>query len=181
MKRINQFILAIAFPAFLLISGISCRKSDPYDISPSKISSTPKSSKRLIPPIINAEEMKVLRQFNPAAPDISLTLRGTDEIYSLSNERSYAYNEYNDQRIVYYMYGGTSGNQITGRWFNRKILQWDEATHNWRIFFDDGIQYFSSMTDQIEIPSGYWYYTLQWVWDPVNKKWIKFDADLLVH
>lgn len=78
------------------------------------------------------------------------------------------------------MYGGTSEDKTSGRWFCRKILKWDTSSHAWKTFFDDGIQYFSQISDDIALQKGSWYYTLQWVWDPAAKTWIKFNADLLV-
>ena len=165
----------------MLIIGTSCSKSDKKGDQPSKVAATPTTSKPTLSPTIPESQMLELNKFNPAESENDVKFRSTDEVFGTTSDRSYAYNELNSNKISYNIYGGTSEDQMSGRWFSRKILQWDGGTRTWKTFFDDGIQYFSRVSDDISLQSGSWYYTVQWVWDPAGNKWIKFDADLLIH
>jgi hypothetical protein len=181
MKIILNFLHAITLLALIVVLGTSCRKSDKISEQPSPALVTPTSAKPELLPAIPETQMLVMNKFNPATYENDIKLHNTDEVYGTTNDRSYAYIEINSNKIRYNIYGGASEDQVSGRWFNRKILQWDSETHSWKTFFDDGTKYFSRISDDISLETGSWYYTVQWVWDPAGNKWIKFDADLLIH
>lgn len=178
MKTQLKIIPAVAL---LFLVATSCRKAEPYEVETTKIASVPTTIKPALPPSISAPDMQFLNTFESEAAAGSMKIRSTDEVFASASDRSYAYNEFNYNRIVYYLYGGKNDNETAGRWFSRSILQWDAGSHSWKVFFNDGIQYYSLLTDEIPLPPDTWYYTLQWVWDPAAKKWLKFDVNLLVH
>jgi hypothetical protein len=181
MKCFHSILSATALLAIVLVICTSCSKWDSKSDQPTKVTSVPTSGKPALSPAITDDQMLVLNKFNPAKSENDVKYHNTDEVFGTSSDRSYVYNEINNNKISYTIYGGSSEEQISGRWFSRKILQWDGGTHTWKTFFDDGVQYFSHISDDITLQSGSWYYTVQWVWDPSANKWIKFDADLLVH
>jgi len=181
MKSKSSFFSTIALLMVVLVIGASCRKSDKIADQPSIAVLTPTISKPALLPAIPESQMLVLNKFNPATSESDIKLHNTDEVYGTINDRSYAYIEINSNKIKYNIYGGASEDQASGRWFSRKILRWDGTTRTWKTFFDDGTQYYSRLSDDVTLQSGSWYYSIQWVWDPAGNKWIKFDADLLVH
>lgn len=181
MKCMRSVLSTTAVVAIVLTLSTSCSKFDKKADQPTKVAATPTSSKPMLSPSIPESQMLVLNKFNPAESESDVKYRNTDEVFGTTSDRSYAYNEFNSDKISYIIYGGTSEDQTSGRWFSRKILQWDGGSRTWKTFFDDGIQYFSRVSDDISLQSGSWYYTVQWVWDPAANKWIKFDADLLIH
>jgi hypothetical protein len=181
MKFMYSVFTTTALVSLLLVTGTSCSKFDKKADQPSKIAATPTTSKPGLSPTIPESQMLVLNKFNPAESESDVKYRSTDEVFGTGSDRSYAYNEFTSNKISYDIYGGSSQDQTSGRWFSRKILQWDGGTHTWKTFFDDGVQFFSRVSDDISLQSGKWYYTVQWVWDPAANKWIKFDADLLIH
>jgi hypothetical protein len=165
----------------LFLAATSCRKAEPYVVQTYKVTSVPNTTKPALPPSISATDMQFLNTFVSETAVGSMKIRSTDEVFATSNNRSYAYNEFNFNRIVYYIYGGKNENENTGRWFSRSILQWDPGSHTWKVFFNDGVQYYSLLTEDIPLKPDAWYYTLQWVWDPAVEKWINFKVNLLVH
>lgn len=178
MKTLIKTIPAVVL---LLLAATSCRKAEPYEVKTTKVASVPTTTKPDLAPSISEEEMQYLNTFVSGVAVGRMKIRSTDEVYGATSERSYACNEFNHNRIVYYIYGGKSDSEIAGRWFNRSILQWDAGSHTWKVFFNDGVQYFSRLADDVALNPDTWYITLQWVWDPTIKKWIKFNTDLLVH
>lgn len=178
MKKLLKIIPLVAM---LFLAVTSCRKAEPYVVKNSKVASIPTTTKPALPPSISSADMQNLNTFASEAVVSKMKTRNTDEVFGTESDRSYAYNEFDNNRIVYYIYGGKNDNEIAGRWFSRSILQWDAGSHTWKVFFNDGVQYFSRLSDDIPLNPDAWYITLQWVWDPAAQKWIKFDADLLVH
>ena len=177
----KTLLKTIPVVALLFLAAASCRKADPYVVQTTKLASAPTTTKPALPPTISATDMKYLNSFISEAAVGSMKIRSTDEVFGTASERSYAYNEFNYNRIVFFMYGGKNENETAGRWFSRSILQWDATSHTWKVFFNDGIQYFSLLSDDIRLTPDAWYYTLQWVWDDPSQQWIKFNVDLLVH
>lgn len=180
MKRFNYSLVIPMLLVLVLTLNYSCNKSDKSNDRIARKAEVPTCVKPSVAPVIEKSQMEALNKLNPTANSSEIKYRSTDEVFGSSSDRSYAYNECNNAKITYFMYGGTSEDKTSGRWFCRKILQWDASSHAWKTFFDDGIQYFSSISDDIALKKGSWYYTLQWVWDPEAKTWIKFNADLLV-
>lgn len=178
MKTMLKIIPAAAL---LFLAATSCRKVEPYAVQTNKITSVPNTGKPALPPSISSADMQFLNTFKSANAAGSMKTRSTDEVFASASERSYAYNEFDFNRIVYYLYGGKNDNETAGRWFSRIILQWDAGSHTWKVFFNDGVQYYSLLTDEIALTPDAWYYTLQWVWDPAARKWLKFNVNLLVH
>jgi hypothetical protein len=175
------YTLAIAtLLLFVLSVSPSCNKVDKTNERIVKVSEVPTSGKPSLVPVIDETQLQALNEFNPSSGSSEKKYKSTDEVYGSLSERSYAFNECSNTKITYFMYGGISEDKTSGRWFCRKILKWDASSHAWKTFFDDGIQYYSSISDDITLQKGSWYYTLQWVWDPAAKSWIKFNADLLV-
>jgi len=181
MITLHKTRMAAALLALLFIAGTSCRKAEPYEIQVTKVASLPNTVKPQLPPVIPSSDLQVLNKFNPLGGESDVKIRSTDEVFGTASDRSFAYNEFNNNSIVYYMYGGNTDEQLAGRWFSRIILQWDAGSHSWKVFYNDGVQYFSRISDEITLAPDAWYYTLQWVWDDAGSKWIKFDANLLVH
>lgn len=180
MKRFHYLFTITTLLVLVLLVSFSCNKSDKTNDRLAKQTEVPTSGKPALAPVINQTQLQELSKFNPSSVSSEIKYRSTDEVYGSSSDRSYAYNECNKTKITYFLYGGTSEDKTSGRWFCRKILQWDVSSHAWKTFFDDGIQYFSSISDDVTLKKGSWYYTIQWVWDPTAKTWIKFNADLLV-
>lgn len=181
MKSLHTLFNITALLALLLLLSASCTKTEKPTDQPAITVLTPATGKPELLPAIPESQMMVLNKFNPATIESDLKFHNTDEVYGTDNDRSYAYIEMKSSKITYNIYGGASEDQVSGRWFSRKILQWDGEKHTWKTFFDDGTQYFSRLSDVVSLQAGEWYYTIQWVWDPAGNKWIKFDADLLVH
>lgn len=180
MKQ-SRYTFAFAILMALVLSvSYSCSKFDKTTEKSIKVAEVPTSGKPSIVPVIEKTQLQTLNEFNPSSAGRGIRYKSTDEVYGSSSERSYAYNECNNSKISYFIYGGNSEEKTSGRWFCRKILKWDASSRAWKTFFDDGIQYFSHVSDNVTLQKGSWYYTLQWVWDPVAKTWIKFNADLLV-
>lgn len=180
MKRFHYKFTFSILLVLVMIVNYSCNKSDKTSDKLAKRTEVPTTGKPAAAPVIDESQMQELKKFNPSAGGSEIKYRSTDEVFGSSSDRSYAYNECNDTKITYFIYGGASEDKTSGRWFCRKILQWDVSSHAWKTFFDDGIQYFSSISEDITLQKGSWYYTMQWVWDPAAKTWIKFNADLLV-
>lgn len=180
MKRFNYAFLFPIILVLVLIVNYSCNKSDKTNDRLAKKAEVPTTEKPATAPVIEETQMQQLNKFNPTTGNNGIKYRSTDEVFGSTSERSYVYNECSNTKITYFMYGGISEDKTSGRWFYRKILQWDASSHAWKTFFDDGIQYFSQISDDITLKKGSWYYTVQWVWDPTAKTWIKFNADLLV-
>lgn len=178
MKKLLKIIPALAL---LFLAATSCRKAEPYEVKTTKVASAPATTKPTLSPSISATDMQYLNTFVAEAAIGSMKIRSTDDVLGTTNERSYAYNEFNHNRIVYYIYGGNNDNEMAGRWFSRTILQWEAGSRTWKVFFNDGVQYYSRLSDEIQLPPDNWYFTLQWVWDEAGKQWIKFDVNLLVH
>jgi len=180
MKR-SLYSLAIPTLLVLVLTvSLSCNKSDKANDRLGQKTEAPTCAKPSVSPVIDETQMQALNKINPTANSSEIKYRSTDEVFGSSSDRSYVYNECSNTKITYFIYGGNSEDKTSGRWFCRKILQWDASSHAWKTFFDDGIQYFSSISDDVTLQKGSWYYTLQWVWDPAAKTWIKFNADLLV-
>lgn len=180
MKRLHNSFSFTALLLLILLVSYSCNKQE--QISDRSIIQTdvPTSGKPAVAPIIDKAQMQTLTEFNPLSGSSEIKYRNTDEVLGRSSDRSYVSNECNNTKITYFLYGGNSEEKTSGRWFCRKIFQWDVSSHAWKTFFDEGIQYFSRISDNVTLQKGSWYHTMQWVWDPSAKAWIKFDADLLV-
>lgn len=180
MKRFHSAFTFKSLLILLLFVSYSCNKSDKTNDQLTKQTEVPTTEKPAVAPVINETQLLALNNFSPASGSSEIKYRSTDEVYGSSSDRSYAYNEFSQTKISYFLYGGNSEEMMSGRWFSRKILKWDASSQAWKTFFDDGIQYFTRISDDVPLQKGSWYYTLQWVWDPVAKTWIKFNADLLV-
>jgi len=180
MKRIYYALAITTLLILLQFVSYSCRKTEKTNDQLAKQTEVPTTGKPAVLPVVDETQMQELSKFNPSSGSSEIKYRSTDEVFGSSSDRSYAYNECNNTKITYFLYGGTSEDETSGRWFCRKVLQWDASSHAWKTFFDQGIQYFSRISDDVTLQKGSWYYTMQWVWDPTAKTWIKFNADLLV-
>lgn len=130
-------------------------------------------------PEFNSDEQKFLEAFNPLKLPINPVIKNSSEVYTSDNFRAYAFNEYTDGKITTYMYGGASEDNMKGRWFCEKVMQWDPAAKTWKQIFDSGMNFNSSINKDIPVNGKSWYYTAQWVWDPLAKEWLRFDSNLL--
>lgn len=180
MKRLHYAFTIASLLLLVMLVGYSCNKFDKSSEKLVKQAEVPTSVKPAMVPVIDQTQLQTLNGFNPSSSSSDIKYKSTDEVYGSSSDRSYAYNECNNTKITYFIYGGNSEEKTSGRWFCRKILKWDASSRAWKTFFDDGIQYYSRISDDVTLQKGSWYYTIQWVWDPTAKTWIKFNADLLV-
>lgn len=180
MKRFHNIFAITTLQVLVLLFSYSCENSEKAQDQIAMQTEVPTTSKPTVVPVINETTLQELNKFNPSLRSSDIKYRSTDEVFGTSSERSYVSNECNNTKITYFLYGGSSEENTSGRWFCRKILQWDASSHAWKTFFDDGIQYFSHISDNVTLQKGSWYCTMQWVWDPAAKIWIKFNADLLV-
>jgi hypothetical protein len=180
MKNYYTLFTHTTFLTLVLFIGYSCNNSEKIVDQFSKKKEVPTTMKPAEAPKMDEIQMVSLKKFNPSSCGSEMKYRSTDEVFGILSDRSYAYNECNNAKITYFLYGGNSEEHKSGRWFCRKILKWDVPSRAWKTFFDDGIQYYSNLSDDVALQKGSWYYTLQWVWDPAAKSWIKFNANLLV-
>jgi hypothetical protein len=181
IKRYRIFVIGtvilMAFYAFLLFA-CSSGNSQVRDTKAAGIKEKPTEQPHKLPEL-NSDDQKLLSEFSPKNPTIDLLMKNSAEVYTSDNFRAYAYNEVMEGKLVSYMYGGSSEENQHCRWFCQRVFQWDPSSKKWQPIFDSGLNFSASITKDITLKNQAWYYTAQWVWDPLAKEWLKFDSNLL--
>ena len=175
---ISLNLLLIFFSGNVIFSACSGGKTQEKQTTQVVTTEKPTEQPHKLPEF-NSEELEFLKAFNPLNLSVSTISKNSSEVYTSDNYRAFAFNEYTEGKIITYMYGGNSEENKQGRWFCEKVMQWDPSTQAWKDVFDSGMYFDSSLNKDIPLTGRTWYYTAQWVWDPLAKEWLKFDTNLL--